>query len=160
DLGAALFAGLGVHSRHFFAQRVGDVLGNVAHLTVRGEAEAHDLAAVARLLEREPEPVPVAFDADDPQRQDVADVDRLTRVRDTTVDQLAHVDKALHGPFQASEGAKGHELCDHAGHDVVDVVAVDDAVPMGGLGAADAQGNLLGFGIDLHYVNVDVVADL
>src|SRR3972149_5052943 len=102
----------------------------------------------------------VALDADDPQRQDVADVHCFARVGDAPLYQLRYVDQALNRAFDAGEGAKRDELGDNAGDDVVHLVLVDYAVPLGRLGPPYAEGDLLRLSVDLHYEDVDFVTDL
>ena len=50
--------------------------------------------------------------------------------------------------------------CHSTGDDLAYLVAVYDAVPVRRLGAPDAQRDLLLLGVDLHYVDVDFVADV
>ena len=74
--------------------------------------------------------MPVALDADDLQRQQVALAHDFLRVRDAAVDQLRDVDQALDRAFDARERAERDELGDHARHDAADLVLVDDEVPL------------------------------
>ena len=117
-------------------------------------------AFVARFAKAEAQAVTVALDADNLQRQEVAFAHDFLRVGDAAVDEFRDMDQAFDGALDARKRAEGDELGDHAGHDAPDLVLVDDEVPLFGLRAPQAEGDLLRFGVDLHDVHVDFVADL
>ena len=102
----------------------------------------------------------VVLDADDLDRDDVALFDDFLRVGDAAVDELRDVDQAFDRALQADEGAERRELRDLAGDDLPFAVAGDDLFPALGLGAADAEGDLLRLVVHLQDVDRHFVADL
>ena len=64
------------------------------------------------------------------------------------------------GPGQPRECAERDELGDHTGHDVADVVARDEVLPLLGCGTADRERDLLVLAVHPHHEDVDLLADL
>ena len=98
--------------------------------------------------------------ADDLYGQHVAFVGDLSGVVDPTVDELRDVDEPLNGAFQAGEGAEGGKLGHLAGDDLSFTEVGDDLLPALGLGAPQAEGDLLVLLIDLEHVDFHLVAHL
>ncbi len=78
---------------------------------------------------------------------------------DAPVHQLRYVDEPLNRPFNPGEGAEGNQFGDGAGHYLAHIVLIDNLLPLFRLGATDAEGYLLGLSIDLHDVDIDLLAD-
>ena len=100
------------------------------------ELEAHRFAFFARAAQAQAEPLPVALDADDLERQQIAFAHDILGMADAPVDELRYVDEALDGPFDARERAERDELGDAADDDLSFLVLVDDVVPLLGLARA------------------------
>ena len=104
--------------------------------------------------------VAVTLDAYDLERHHVPFVDDLAWVLDAAIGELRDVDEAFHRPIQPGEGAEGDELRHLSGHDLPDLVLINDGIPLLGLGPADAQGDLLRLRVHLHHVHVHFLTDL
>ena len=86
---------------------------------------------------------------------DVAFFDDFFRVVDAAVDKLRDMDQAFDWAFEPDEGAERRELRYLAGDDLALAIAGDDLLPALGLGAADAEGDLLALVIHLQDVDGD-----
>ncbi len=130
------------------------------HFARRREDEAHGLPFVASPAEAQPQPVAVPLDPDDLQRDDVVLLHHLLGVGDAAVDELGDVNEPFHGTLDASERTEGHKLGDRSRDHLPHVVLIDNLLPQFRSRPPQAEGDLLGLLIHLHYVYVDLVAHL
>ena len=146
-----------------FARRQAELLADVIRLIddrpVHIKGEAHGLGVVTRLAEAEPEAMPVFFDADELDGDDVPLFDHVLRVLDAAAGEFGDVDKPFDGTIKPNKGAEGHELRDAADEDLADDETVDRGVPLFGLCALQREGDLLGLAVHFEDVGLDGLAD-
>ena len=126
---------------------------------LRVEHPAGPLGVAARLAQAQAEAVAVPLDAHDPGGDDVALGDHLARVVDAAIGQLGHVDEAFDRPFQPRKRAERDQLGHGAGHDLPDLEAGHDLIPLFGRGAPDREADLLRLFVDLGDEHADLLAD-
>ena len=87
-------------------------------------------------------------------------IDDLLRMVDPPVNELGYVDQPFNGAVQPHEGAKWCELGHLAGDDLAFAEPGDHLLPFLGLGASQAEGDLLALLIHLQHVNLHLVTDV
>src|SRR5207249_2153952 len=118
------------------------------------------LDRVRELLQREPDAPLVGIDADDEQRELVADADDLVGPVDRPVRHLRDVQEAVHAGLELDERPEVREPAHLARDARAGVVALLDRRPRVGLDLLHSERDALAGAVDVEDDHVDLVADV
>src|SRR3989440_2755682 len=115
------------------------------------------LDGVGELLQREPDAPLVGVDADDEQRELVADADDVVGPVDRPVRHLRDVQEAVHAGLELDERAEVGEPDDLAGDARAHRVALGDRRPRVGLDLLEPEGDPLVLLVDVEDLRLDLL---